>query len=482
MLSNSRWFHPNISGHEAERLLMEKGYDGSFLARPSEGTPGNSTLCVRRDSEVTHIKIQNQGDFYDLFDGSQFASLAELVQHYFEGSGQEADKMLNEKGKTGSFLVRESKSQPGNYVLSIKTEDVIKHIHIRFQNNSYDIGGGERFDNLSDLIEHYKQNPMVEISGAVVQLKQPLHTSRFLVSDIEDRVKKLQEDHGMSANKGGFWDEFEELQQQECKHLFSRKIGQKEENRSKNRYKNILPFDHTRVILDSASPEYDYINANFIEASNKCAKYWPDANKVMPVPHPDGVGPVITILNLSEEVSSDYIMRELEVSCESEEKRRIYQFQFRSWPDHGVPKDPGCVLDFLRKINEKQNNIKDAGPIVVHCSAGIGRTGTFIVIDIILTQLQVYGLDCDIDIQRAILNVRSQRSGMVQTEAQYKFVYLAIQHYKETVSQRRIAERLSHNREYTNLKYASEAAGGQGSTSNLSSSAARKSKSKAPSS
>jgi len=62
----------------------------------------------------------------------------------------------------------------------------------------------------------------------------------------------------------------------------------------------------------------------------------------MPVPHPDGVGPVITILNLSEEVSSDYIMRELEVSCESEEKRRIYQFQFRSWPDHGVPKDPGA--------------------------------------------------------------------------------------------------------------------------------------------
>lgn len=68
----------------------------------------------------------------------------------------------------------------------------------------------------------------------------------------------------------------------------------------------------------------------------------------------------------------------------------------------------------------------------------------------------VAGLDCDIDIQRAILNVRSQRSGMVQTEAQYKFVYLAIQHYKETVSQRRIAERLSHNREVGSSAHSSD--------------------------
>jgi len=82
-------------------------------------------------------------------------------------------------------------------------------------------------------------------------------------------------------------------------------------------------------------------------------------------------------------------------------------------------------------------------------------------------------LECDIDIQKTILGVRSQRSGMVQTEAQYKCVYLAIQHYKSTLSQRRLAERQSHNREYTNLKYANEAAGGdlhhRGSTTSLSS-------------
>lgn len=62
--------------------------------------------------------------------------------------------------------------------------------------------------------------------------------------------------------KAGFWEEFEVLQQQECKHLFSRKEGQKPENSNKNRYKNILPFDHTRVILQDADGSTDYINAN----------------------------------------------------------------------------------------------------------------------------------------------------------------------------------------------------------------------------
>ena len=81
-------------------------------------------------------------------------------------------------------------------------------------------------------------------------------------------------------------------------------------------------------------------------------------------------------------------------------------------------------------------------PIVVHCSAGIGRTGTFIVIDMIIDQIKRQGLDCDIDIQRSIQMVRSQRSGMVQTEAQYKFVYCAVAHHMETVQKRMEAEQV----------------------------------------
>ncbi|NXC60583.1 PTN11 phosphatase, partial [Aleadryas rufinucha] len=83
----SRWFHPNISGIEAEKLLLTRGVHGSFLARPSKSNPGDFTLSVRRNEEVTHIKIQNTGDYYDLYGGEKFATLAELVQHYTEQQG-----------------------------------------------------------------------------------------------------------------------------------------------------------------------------------------------------------------------------------------------------------------------------------------------------------------------------------------------------------------------------------------------------------
>lgn len=91
-MASRRWFHPNISGLEAERLLMERGYDSSFLARPSSSNPGDFTLSVRRNGEVTHIKIQNTGDFYDLYGGEKFATLSELVQFYMENGGQLREK------------------------------------------------------------------------------------------------------------------------------------------------------------------------------------------------------------------------------------------------------------------------------------------------------------------------------------------------------------------------------------------------------
>nr|XP_002130130.1 tyrosine-protein phosphatase non-receptor type 11 [Ciona intestinalis] len=530
-----RWFHPNINGGDAETLLLERGISGSFLARPSKSNPGDFTLSVRRGDDVTHIKIQNTGDFYDLYGGEKFATLAELVQFYTEKHGQlreingeiielkyplncadptserwfhghttgrQAEILLNEKGKNGSFLVRQSLSKPGDFVLSVRCDDKIIHIMIsRSDNGKYDIGGGQKFDSLSELIDHHKHNAMVEQTGSVVYLKQPYNATRINVAMIDQRVKEL---HQSDTSKAGFWEEFETLQQQGCKHLFSRKEGLKLENKTKNRYKNILPFDHTRVVLKDVDPAVagsDYINANYIKPDaeeggammksktyistqgclsntisdfwkmvyqedsriivmttkevergrNKCVRYWPAEGEVKQL---DGY----SVKGLKETDYRDYTLREFNLTktAEPTSERVVYHYHFKVWPDHGVPSDPGGVLNFLHDINERYKS-RNSGPVIVHCSAGIGRSGTFIVIDIILDVIGQQGLDCEIDIQRTIQMVRSQRSGMVQTEAQYQFVYLAVKQHIETLTKRVEASQMNKGREYINTRQTAEA-------------------------
>ncbi|XP_018912319.1 tyrosine-protein phosphatase non-receptor type 11 isoform X2 [Bemisia tabaci] len=420
------------------------------------------------------------------------------LAQWFHGhlSGKEAEQLILDKGKNGSFLVRESQSKPGDYVLCVRTDDKVTHVMIRCKDNRYDVGGGVKFDSLSELIEHYKHNPMVETSGTVVHLKQPFNATRINASGIDGRVKELQKENVQLTGKAGFWEEFESLQHQESKHLFTRKEGQKPENRNKNRYKNILPFDHTRVKLkhvDQNVPGSEYINANYIKdeeggrsyiatqgclpstmadfwqmvwqentavivmttkemerGKSKCARYWPDEGRSKEYGK-------IAVKHISQSSTIDYTLREFLVSFEQED-RKVYHYHFQAWPDHGVPSDPGCVLNFLHDVNARQDSLMGAGPIIVHCSAGIGRTGTFIVIDMILDQIKRQGLDSEIDIQRTIQMVRSQRSGMVQTEAQYKFVYLAVQQYIQTVSQRMLAlqKSMQLGREYTNIRYSTE--------------------------
>ena len=396
---------------------------------------------------MTHIKIQNTGDFYDLYGGEKFATLSELVLFYQENKGQlreksgeeiqlmfplncadptterwfhghltgrEAEKVLLEKGRNGSFLVRESQGKPGNYVLSVRSEDKVTHVMIRCEREKYDCGGGEQFDSLSELIEHYKKNPMVETTGTVIHLKIPYNATKVNAGKIDLRVAELQKESGPSSfggGKAGFWEEFESLQQQECKHLYSRKEGQRAENKAKNRYKNILPFDHTRVILRNVEdkPGADYINANFINyesdesmiggkpfkqyiatqgcvgstradfwhmvwqegnrlivmttkemerGKTKCARYWPDLDLT------EEYGNFV-VTNKSEESSKDYTLRMFLVKRKDgqetkeggrEEERQIFHFHFLGWPDHGTPEDPGSVLNFLHDVNLKQES------------------------------------------------------------------------------------------------------------------------------
>uniref|UniRef100_A0A2K6L026 Tyrosine specific protein phosphatases domain-containing protein n=1 Tax=Rhinopithecus bieti TaxID=61621 RepID=A0A2K6L026_RHIBE len=164
---------------------------------------------------------------------------------------------------------------------------------------------------------------------------------------------------------------------------------------------------------------------------SKCVKYWPDeyALKEYGVMH---------VRKVKESTLHDYTLRELKLS-----KVAQGNMERMTCLDHGVPSDSRGMLDFLEEEHHKQESIMDAGPFVLHCSSGIGRTGTLIVIDTLIDISREKGVDCDIDVLKTIQMVWSQRSGMVQTE-----------HYIETL-QHRIEEQKSKRKghKYTNIKY-----------------------------
>uniref|UniRef100_A0A8C5W910 Tyrosine-protein phosphatase non-receptor type n=1 Tax=Leptobrachium leishanense TaxID=445787 RepID=A0A8C5W910_9ANUR len=507
-----RWFHRDLSGLEAETLLKSRGVHGSFLVRPSKKKPEDFSLSVRVDDSVTHIRIQNTGDYYDLYGGEQFATLPELVEYYmvqhdslqdtdgnliylkyplncsdptnerwYHGylSGSDAERLLQDTKEPWTFLLRESRSNPGDFVISVLTEEEkdgnykVTHIKVHCQGEKYTLGD-VLYDTLTDLIEDYRKKHIEEVCGTHVFLKKPYYSTRVNAADIENRMKELDKKSDKEeTSKAGFWEEFDALQKQESKMPYERKEGQRPENKSKNRYKNILPFDHTRVILkcgDKNIPGSDYINANYVtnqlwgdgkptkqfiacqgclattiedfwemvwqenshvivmttkeieKGRMKCVPYWPEMTD-----NGKQFGRYWVEM-LQEHEAQGYKVRNLRLSLTEQPDtfRKIQHYQYLTWPDHGVPSDPGGVLSFLGEVNRMQENTPKAGPIIVHCSAGIGRTGTIIAIDLLVDMINMKGVDTDIDVQKTIKMVRSQRSGMVQTDAQYKFIYLAI--------------------------------------------------------
>ncbi|XP_016108545.1 receptor-type tyrosine-protein phosphatase delta isoform X18 [Sinocyclocheilus grahami] len=233
-----------------------------------------------------------------------------------------------------------------------------------------------------------------------------------------------------------------------------------EVNKPKNRYANVIAYDHSRVLLSAIDgiPGSDYINANYIDgyrkqnayiatqgalpetfgdfwrmiweqrSSNivmmtkleersrvKCDQYWPNRAT-------ETYGLIqVTLLDTVE--LATYCVRTFALYKNgSSEKREVRQFQFTAWPDHGVPEHPTPFLAFLRRV--KSCNPPDAGPMVVHCSAGVGRTGCFIVIDAMLERIKH---EKTVDIYGHVTLMRAQRNYMVQTEDQYVFIHDALQ-------------------------------------------------------
>ncbi|XP_050964089.1 tyrosine-protein phosphatase non-receptor type 12 isoform X4 [Labeo rohita] len=244
--------------------------------------------------------------------------------------------------------------------------------------------------------------------------------------------------------------------------IYPTNVGEQEENVKKNRYKDILPFDHSRVkvTLKTSNQDTDYINANFIKGiggpeayiatqgplpntvldfwrmiweykvavivmacrefemgRKKCERYFPLFGD-----EPLTFGP-FRISCDSEQPRTDYFIRTLSVEFDHE-TRRVTQFHYVNWPDHDVPSSFDSILDMIALMREYQEH--DDVPICVHCSAGCGRTGAICAIDYTWNLLKAGRIPEDFNVFQLIQEMRTQRHSAVQTKEQYELVHRAI--------------------------------------------------------
>ncbi|XP_036072640.1 receptor-type tyrosine-protein phosphatase delta isoform X24 [Oryzias melastigma] len=271
------------------------------------------------------------------------------------------------------------------------------------------------------------------------------------ISEFADHLERLKANDNLK-----FSQEYESIDPAQ---QFTWEHSNLEVNKPKNRYANVIAYDHSRILLSAIDgiPGSDYINANYIDGYRKqnayiatqgplpetfgdfwrmiweqrsavvvmmtkleersrvkCDQYWPTRGT-------ETYG-LIQVSLLDTVELATYCVRTFALFKNgSSEKREVRQFQFTAWPDHGVPEHPTPFLAFLRRV--KACNPPDAGPMVVHCSAGVGRTGCFIVIDAMLERNKH---EKTVDIYGHVTLMRAQRNYMVQTEDQYVFIHDAL--------------------------------------------------------
>ncbi|XP_030248859.1 tyrosine-protein phosphatase non-receptor type 3 isoform X2 [Sparus aurata] len=229
------------------------------------------------------------------------------------------------------------------------------------------------------------------------------------VATLEESVRQLE--RGIQSGTLSF--HFENLYRRKPGLFLS--CARLPENMDKNRYKDVLPYDSTRVVLQGRE---DYINASHI--TTKCHQYWPHPPEVKDYGH-------MRVKCHSEECNLAYVTRQFTLThTQRGEERAVTHLQYVAWPDHGVPDDPSDFLLFISSVRERRRGEE---PLMVHCSAGIGRTGVLITMETALTLLDAGQPVFPLDIVRTL---RDQRAMMVQTTCQFQFVCEAILRvYKE---------------------------------------------------
>ncbi|XP_075173476.1 receptor-type tyrosine-protein phosphatase delta isoform X40 [Anomaloglossus baeobatrachus] len=304
--------------------------------------------------------------------------------------------------------------------------------------------------NNKEIPSHHPTDP-VELRRLNFQTPGMANHPPIPIMELADHIERLKANDNLK-----FSQEYESIDPGQ---QFTWEHSNLEVNKPKNRYANVIAYDHSRVLLSAIEgiPGSDYINSNYIDGYRKqnayiatqgplpetfgdfwrmmweqrsatvvmmtkleersrikCDQYWPSRGT-------ETYGLIqVTLLDTVE--LATYCVRTFALYKNgSSEKREVRQFQFTAWPDHGVPEHPTPFLAFLRRV--KTCNPPDAGPMVVHCSAGVGRTGCFIVIDAMLERIRH---EKTVDIYGHVTLMRAQRNYMVQTEDQYIFIHDAL--------------------------------------------------------
>ncbi|XP_077557991.1 receptor-type tyrosine-protein phosphatase T-like [Haemaphysalis longicornis] len=293
---------------------------------------------------------------------------------------------------------------------------------------------------------HPRRVPSMESSGYIDMAVVPKQCIPF----VPVSVKRLQEHITQGQTDVFLREEFLIMPKGQ---LRSWNVATKLENRPRNREEHVLPYDHSRVILSplTAGDGTDYINASYVpgykfprkyiatqgpmestvtdfwrmvwqegcwkvvmltslteQEVTKCAQYWPETSQK----HGNFV---VTLLKTDTHV--DFVVREFQLALD-DNTRTVVQFHFPTWPDHGVPRYPEALRPFLKRIRAFRP--QDLHPIIVHCSDGIGRTGTFILVDSMLSQAKAEGV---VNLVTHLREMRQSRLDLVESLEQYIFVY-----------------------------------------------------------
>ncbi|XP_057583733.1 tyrosine-protein phosphatase non-receptor type 13 isoform X4 [Hippopotamus amphibius kiboko] len=455
-----------VNGEEIIEILYPEGKCSTYQMKES------ANLILSKESDV-------QED--DIYDDPQEA---EVIQSLLDVVDEEAQNLLNQNNAAGDACVpgalktsgklSEERAEdtdcdgsplPEDFTEStrmngceeyceekVKTESLIQKSEEKKTDDEITWGSDELPIETTNHQDSNKGLPfLTDEELTTLPIVKVLPSGKYTGTKLKSVIRVLRGllDQGIPSK------ELENLQ--ELKPLDQCLIGQTKENRKKNRYKNILPYDATRVPLGD---EGGYINASFIKIpvgreefvyiacqgplpttvgdfwqmiweqkstviammtqevegeKIKCQRYWPNALGKTTM-----VSDRLRLALVRVQQLKGFVVRAMTLEdIQTGEVRSISHLNFTAWPDHDTPSQPDDLLTFISYMR----HVHRSGPIITHCSAGIGRSGTLICIDVVLGLISQ---DLEFDISDLVRCMRLQRHGMVQTEDQYIFCYQVI--------------------------------------------------------